>query len=65
MKQKKTHHDKHVNNQSTRSIKVKKSYSFVHKRRAKITKKGNKMLMESIDWINDTNLLLENNQVQS
>ncbi len=44
---------------------MKKSYSFVHKCRVEITKKGNKMLMESIDWINATNLLLEDNQVQS
>ncbi len=43
---------------------MKKTYSFIYKSMVEMTKKGNKMLVESIDRINATNLVLENKQIE-
>ncbi len=40
-------------------------YYFVHKNMVKATKKGNKLLAKYIDWINTTNLILKEKQVQT
>jgi hypothetical protein len=40
-------------------------YYFAHRNMAKSTKKGNKLLVECIDWINATSLILKEKQVQT
>jgi hypothetical protein len=50
---------------STISTWVKRTYSSAHKNMAEATKKGNKMLVEFIDQINATNVLLKENKLKS
>jgi hypothetical protein len=40
-------------------------YFFPHKNMVKATKKGNNLLVECIDWINATSLILKEKQVQT
>lgn len=49
--------------QIVRSTKVNMTSSSTHKNMAKSREKGNKMLVESIDWINAINLMLEENEL--
>jgi len=44
---------------TTMITKVKNMYFFPHKNMAKATKKGNNLLVECIDWINATSLILK------
>jgi hypothetical protein len=45
-------------------MRVKRTYSSIYKSMVEMTKKGNKMLVESIDRINATNLVLEDKQIE-
>jgi hypothetical protein len=45
-------------------MRVKRTDSSIYKSMVEMTKKGNKMLVESIDRINATNLVLEDKQIE-
>jgi hypothetical protein len=52
------------NGKSSESTWVKKTYSSTHKNMVESAEKGSKILVESIDWINATSVMLEEKWVE-